>query len=97
MLAMKPETKLTLGDDILIQGLSELDHYYAFNVKSGDHYRLNSSAFWVLQEIGSGILLRHLKKQFASFFRLDQETASGDLSEVLKYSIENHLVQEVTA
>jgi len=60
MLALKPDIRLTLGEDIMIQAIPELDHYYAFNVKNGDHFELNLTAHWVLDAIGQGVTLAEL-------------------------------------
>ena len=55
MLALNAEIRFQLGEDILLQALPELDHYYAFNVKSGDNFKLNHTAHWVLGAIGGGV------------------------------------------
>jgi len=95
MLALKPDIRLTLGEDIMIQAIPELDHYYAFNVKNGDHFELNHTAHWVLDTIGQDVTLAELGSRFAERFELDAEIAGKDLSEVITFGIENHIIKEV--
>ena len=95
MLALKPDTLLVLGEEIMIQALPELDHYYAFNIKNGDHFELNQTAHWVLEKIGQSVTLAELSPGFAKRFELNAETAEKDLAEVIRFGIENQIIKEV--
>jgi hypothetical protein len=95
MLALKPDTRLTLEEDIMLQAIPEIDHYYAFNIKNGDHFELNETAHWLLDEIGQAVTLHDLKQRFAERFELTKEQAEKDLIEVIAFGIENHIVKEV--
>lgn len=97
MLAMKLGTRLALTEDIMLQAISELDHYYAFNVANGDHFELNHTAYWVLETIGQGVTLAELRERFEGQFDIDPGTADEDLTEVLGFGIENHIIKEVEA
>ena len=97
MLALKPDTLLVLGEEIMIQALPELDHYYAFNIKNGDHFELNQTAHWVLEKIGQGTKFAELKPKFAKQFEVNTEIAEKDLAEVIRFGIENHIIKEVEA
>lgn len=95
MLALKPTSRHVLKDNIILQGIAELDHYYAFDTKSGDHYQLNHTAHWVLKSIGSGTNFQQLVDKFAITFYLRQETAQEDLSEIIQNAYENNIIKEV--
>ena len=95
MLALKPDTRLVLGEDIMIQAIPELYHYYAFNVKNGDHFELNHTAYWTLEAIGQGVTLAELKPKFAKQFELNTKIAEKDLAEVIRFGIENNIIKEV--
>lgn len=95
MLVLKPTTRFALEDSITLQGISELDHYYAFDIKSGDHYQLNHTAHWVLESIGSGTGFQELFDKFAKVYDLRQDTAKEDLSEIIRSAVENHIIKEV--
>ncbi|MBL7177886.1 MAG: PqqD family peptide modification chaperone [Desulfobacteraceae bacterium] len=95
MLALKADTRLVLGEDIMIQAIPELDHYYAFNIKNGDHFELNHTANWVLEKIGQSVTLAELRPEFAKRFELNPEIAEKDLAEVIRFGIENQIIKEV--
>jgi len=95
MLALKPDIRLVLGEDIMIQAIPELGHYYAFNVKNGDHFELNHTAYWVIEKIGQSVTLAELRPEFAKRFELNTEIAEKDLTEVIQFGIENQIIKEV--
>jgi hypothetical protein len=95
MLALNPDSRFELEDDILLQALPELDHYYAFNTKDGDNFKLNHTAHWVLAAIGSSVNYPNLLEGFSKKFDLDGKTAEQDLKEVLQYALENNIIKEV--
>jgi len=95
MLALNPDSRFKLEEDILLQALPEIDHYYAFNTKDGDNFKLNHTAHWVLAAIGSGVNYLELLHAFSKKFDLDGKAAEQDLKEVLQYALENKIIKEV--
>ena len=95
MLALTPESRFKLAEDILLQALPELDHYYAFNTTDGENFKLNHTAHWVLAAIGNGVNYAELVKGFSKQFDLDSKTAEQDLREVLQHALENKIIKEV--
>ena len=95
MLVLNPESRFELEKDILLQALPELDHYYAFNTKDGDNFKLNHTAHWALAAIGSGMNYSELLEGFSTKFDLDGKAAEQDLKEVLQYALENKIIKEV--
>ena len=95
MLGLKPESVFALSEHILLQALPEADHFYAFDVKSGDHFKLNNTAHWVLESIGVGARLDDLVGNFADDFGLEPQTATEDLYEVVSFALENKIIKEV--
>ena len=95
MLALKPNSRFQLEDDILLQALPELDHYYVFKTKEGDNFKLNHTAHWVFEAIGKGMNYSKLLQGFSRKFKLDKKTAEKDLTEVIKYGLENKIIKEV--
>jgi len=96
MLGLKPTSRLALKDNIMLQGIPELDHYYAFDTKTGDHYQLNHTAHWVLESIGNQTTFQELLDIFAKSFELSKATAENDLSEIIHNALENHIIKEVS-
>lgn len=95
MLEMNAETRLHLENDILLQALPELNHYFAFNIKNGDNFKLNRTAHWVLTAIGNGVSYSELLQHFSQEFVIDERTAEQDLGEVLQHATENKIIKEV--
>jgi hypothetical protein len=95
MLALNPDNRFELEEDILLQALPELDHYYAFNTKDGDNFKLNHTAHWALAAIGSGVNYVKLLEGYSKQFDLDSKTVEQDLKEVLQYALENKIIKEV--
>lgn len=95
MLALNPDSRFELEEDILLQALPELDHYYAFNTTDGDNFKLNNTAHWALAAIGNGVNYAELLEGFSTKFDLDSKTAEQDLREVLQYAFENKIIKEV--
>ena len=97
MLAIKPTTRFALEDNITLQGISELDHYYAFDIKNGDQFQLNHTAHWVLESIGSSTIFQELLDKFAKVYDLRQDIAEDDLLEIIRNAFENNIIKEVTS
>ncbi|MFX0198198.1 MAG: PqqD family protein [Candidatus Hodarchaeota archaeon] len=95
MLALKPDTRLVLEEEITIQAIAELDHYYAFNVSTGDQFQLNHTSHWVLESIEGGITFQELTDKFAGGFALSSDKAKEDLMELIKFALESGIIKEV--
>jgi len=96
MLEVKSKRKLAMSDNILIQGIPELDHFYAFNVKDGDHFKLNRTAYWVLETICSGLIrFKDMIIRYMAEFNIDRRTAKNDLDEIILFALNNKIIKEV--
>lgn len=95
MLEIKPGTQFALEEGITIQAIAELDHYYAFNISTGDQFQLNHTSHWVLESIEGGITFQELIDKFAEDFYLSPDKAKEDLMEVIKFALENGIIKEV--
>ena len=94
MLVLKPTTRFALEDNITLQSISELDHYYAFDIKSGDHYQLNHTAHWVIGSIEKGLTFQELTDKFAGDYGLSPDRAKKDLIQVIQFALENKIIKE---
>ena len=97
MLAINSDTQFVLAEGISLQSIPELEHYFAFNSSTGDHFKLNHTAHWALAAFGSATSFQGLVDKFAKEYDLSQETAKEDLSEIIRYALENNIIQEVSA
>ncbi len=97
MLAINSHTKFALAEGISLQSIPELEHYFAFNTSTGDHFKLNHTAHWVLEAISSETSFHELVDKFTKEYDLSQETAKEDLSEIIRYALENNIIKGVSA
>jgi len=97
VLAINLDTKFVLAEGISLQGIPELEHYFAFNSTTGDHFKLNHTAHWALVAIGTEMSFQGLVDHFAKEYDLSQDTAKEDLLEIIRYALENNIIQEVSA
>lgn len=95
MLAIKPDVRLALAEGVILQAIAELDHYYAFSITGGDQFKLNYSAYWVLEAIGNGQSFEALIHGFAKNFNLGAEKANEDLADVIQFALENNIIKEI--
>lgn len=84
MLALEPGTVLMLAPDILLRSLPAQSVYYAFNIETGDQYRLNRTSFWILERIGDGIEWSALRDDFLEHFDVPPDEGESDLAGIMQ-------------
>ncbi len=84
MLALEPDTVLTLQPGIVLHSLPNQDHFFAFNVITGDEFHLNQTSYWVLEEIGEGIEWKQLKDSFLEAFEITPKQGEADLLRIVE-------------
>jgi hypothetical protein len=92
VLALTEKTSFVLREDIVLQALSELDHYYAFNTSSGDHYRLNESAHRILSMLREPRTVRELEEQVSAYYGIPESTAEEDLQAIIDQAYADQLI-----
>jgi len=91
------ETKrFRLAENVMLRAASDAGLYYAFNLENGDHFDLNETSYWLLEQIGQGILFKDLLERFIVEFELNREAAMADLIEVLDFAVANSILQEIS-
>ena len=95
MLEIKPGTQFALEEGITIQAIAELDHYYAFNISTGDQFQLNHTSHWVLESIERGISFQKLIYKFGENFDLSSDKAKEDLMELIQFALKSDIIKEV--
>jgi hypothetical protein len=92
VLEIDPKTEFAISENVILKALPEAGHYYAFNVENGDHFSLNSTAYWVLEKINQNGSVESLIKEFSKEFELKKEEAFGDLSELFRSALKNQII-----
>jgi len=92
MLEINDHTVFSLFDSIVMQALPELDSFYAFNVETGEHYKLNSTAYWLLENMGQSNNIKSLVQIFAREYSIDEATAKKDIENILHFGLDNNII-----
>jgi hypothetical protein len=93
MLEIKPDTPIALTPSIVLHSLPSRNFYYAFDVESGEQYKLNMTSFWVLEKISARIEWSELKESFLNTFEVSPEQAQMDLIALINDLSNQHLVR----
>lgn len=93
MLALETGVVLALAPDILIRSIPSHGIFYAFNVSTGDHFRLNRTSYWILQSIGEGIEWTELETRFLGTFEVAQEEAQTDLRDIVNKFLKEEILR----
>ena len=92
MLEIDSGAEFSLSENIVLRVLPDADQYYAFDVKNGDHFSLNSTAHWVLERIGRNEDFASLLTDFEKEFDLKREEALRDLTKLMEFALENKII-----
>ncbi|HUU62623.1 MAG TPA: PqqD family protein [Dehalococcoidia bacterium] len=92
MLALKPGVVLVLEPNIVLRSIPDQDWFFAFNVVTGDEFRLNSTSFWILEALGNGAEWIELKGSFLEAFEVVPEQGERDLRELVNDLFEEKLI-----
>ena len=92
MLEINDKTIISLSDSIVLQSLPDLNMYYAFNIETGDHYKLNSSAYWLLEKVAQGYMPESLKQAFILEYGINSETAQKDIDDIMQFFLDNKII-----
>jgi len=83
MLALKSGVVLTLKPGIVLHSLPDQDWFFAFNVVTGDQFRLNRTSFWVLETISDSTEWLHLRDSFLTAFEVSAKQGEADLRKLV--------------
>jgi hypothetical protein len=92
MLEIERNQILHLASDILLHSIEDLDKYWAFNIRSGDHYSLNESAFFLLAEFRQPHSISDALDRFRAEFDITAAVAIADGLEMINDFINNELL-----
>ena len=93
MLALKADDKINLVPNIALHGDAQKDFFMAFDVITGEQFRLNSTSFWVMELINEGIEWTKLKESFFRRFEVDRVQGDKDLNSLASQLLELGLVE----
>ena len=93
MLEIKPSLMITLSPDTVLHSLPDQGWFFAFNVSTGDQFKLNQTSFWVLEAINNGIEWSRLRNDYIATFEVSEEQGEADLCTLLKELYEQAVIK----
>lgn len=92
MLEIDAGTEFAISENIVLRALPDAGQYYAFDIKSGDHFGLNSTAHWALDRISRNVSYESLLTDFVTEFGLKRDKAVRHLTELIEFALENDII-----
>lgn len=93
MLALKLDDEIKLAPNIALHGDARNDFFLAFNVITGEQFRLNSISFWVMELMMESIEWIKLKELFFQKFEVDSARGDKDLDNLANQLLELGLAE----
>lgn len=84
---------LKLNQDIVLRKL--VDKYWALNVKDGTQYRLNETAYFMLDRLRAQMSVAQLIEEVQNEYNVGRAKLEEDCGTVFDFAMTNGLVEEV--
>jgi len=83
MLEVEENDTFILAENIFLQKISELGKYWAFNIDTGEHYTLNETSYWILEQIAERLSVKSILINFLGNFNVDENHGKDDFREII--------------
>lgn len=93
MLEVTDSECFALCEHIFLQKIPELGKYWVFNTEGGEHYSLNETSYWVLEQIGDGMKAGEILSAFLSRYDVDGEQGQKDFMEILTLFLKEGIIE----
>lgn len=70
MLEINNDSMFTLSNNIFLQKIEELNKYWVFNIETGEHYSLNETSYWILEQITANISVKSMLRDFIDTYKV---------------------------
>ena len=84
MLEISQTDTFILSENIFLQKISELEKYWVFNIDTGEHYSLNETSYWILEQIAEDLPAKTMLEDFLENFDVDKNQGKDDFGEIIK-------------
>ena len=83
MLEINEEDTFMLAENIFLQKINELDKYWVFNIDTGEHYSLNETSYWILEQITDNLPIKSILRNFLDVFDVDKNQGKDDFNKIV--------------
>ena len=93
MLEINENDTFSLSENIFLQKINELEKYWAFNIKEGEHYSLNKTSYWILEQIAENKPIKDILKSFLDSFEVAKKQGSEDFNKIIRNFIKERIIK----
>ncbi len=84
----------SLSKDIVLRGNEQTSKFWALNTNNGDHYNLNTTAYWLLERFSSKGALEDVLSDFLDTFEVDGEQGESDFMSIVDLFLKEQIIIE---
>ncbi len=93
MLEVIDSESFALCEHIFLQKIPELGKYWVFNTEGGEHYTLNETSYWVLEQIGDGLKAGEILMAFLARYDVEGDQGQKDFREILTLFLKERIIE----
>ena len=93
MLEIEQNDTFSLAEDIFLQKISELGKYWVFNIDTGEHYTLNETSYWILEQIAESLHIRNILMNYLGNFDVDENQGKNDFKEIINGFLKEGIIK----
>lgn len=93
MLEINEKNTFMLAENIFLQKINELDKYWVFNIDTGEHYSLNKTSYWILEQITENLPIKSILKNFLDGFDVDKNQGKDDFNKIVNDFFKEGLIK----
>ena len=93
MLEIKQNDTFVLEENIFLQKISELGKYWVFNIDTGNHFTLNETSYWILEQIAESLSVKSILMNFLRNFDVNEVQGKKDLNEIANNFIKEGIIK----
>lgn len=94
MLEINQNDTFGLAEDIFLQKIAELGKYWVFNINTGEHYTLNETSYWILEQIAESLPIRNILMNYLDNFEVDENQGKNDFNEIVDNFIKEGIIKK---
>ena len=83
MLEINENDTFVLEENIFLQKITELEKYWVFKIDTGEHYSLNETSYWRLEQIAENLPAKTMLEDFLENFNVDENQGKEDFGEII--------------
>lgn len=93
MLEINQDDTFILAENIFLQKITELEKYWVFNIDTGEHYSLNKTSYWILEQLAENLPAKTILEDFLENFNVDEKEGTRDFNDIIKNFLNEGIIE----